>query len=236
MVYQYTQFERIIMAIINSLSNLPIGPTIFLIKYYRNEFSYYMGYFSMVVSIMYHLGESLDVKIFLEQLKWHELDNIGAMYAFSQLSLPLTKLCRNKKYLIIKGYITFFVILLFQQRGPWVLTNTILPLVLDFSLSIIQMIKYGIPDFNKNTLKKALVFMLISLFFFYKGLDDLNDYLRIWHSLWHISIGITSFYLLQIQEPNFMSLKKIIYFYFDIKEDIINKDVEIKLSANKLLK
>ena len=236
MVYQYTQFERIIMAIINSLSNLPIGPTIFLIKYYRNEFSYYMGYFSMVVSIMYHLGESLDVKIFLEQLKWHELDNIGAMYAFSQLSLPLTKLCRNKKYLIIKSYITFFVILLFQQRGPWVLTNTILPLVLDFSLSIIQMIKYGIPDFNKNTLKKALVFMLISLFFFYKGLDDLNDYLRIWHSLWHISIGITSFYLLQIQEPNFMSLKKIIYFYFDIKEDIINKDVEIKLSANKLLK
>ena len=69
MVYQYTKFERIIMGIINSLSNLPIGPTIFLIKYQKKIFSYYLGYFSMIVSIMYHLCESLDIIIFLEQKK-----------------------------------------------------------------------------------------------------------------------------------------------------------------------
>ena len=224
------------MAIINCLSNLPLGPTIFLTKYHKKTFSYYMAYFSMLVSIMYHLGESLDVIILLEQLKWHELDNIGAMYAFSTLSLPLTQLCRNENYTTIKNYLSFFIILLFQQRGPWVLMNTILPLVIDFSIAIIQVYIYGMPDYNKKTLNKAGILMLISLLFFYKGLDDLNDYLRIWHSLWHISIGITSFYLLQIQEEKFISFKEIIYFYFEIKEDITEKDVEIKLSSNKLLK
>ena len=236
MAYQYSQFERIIMAIINSTSNLPIGPTIFLIRYHKKTFSYYMGYFSMLVSIMYHLGESLDVIIYLEQLKWHELDNIGAMYAFSQLSLPLTKLCKNENYTRIKNYLSFFIILLFQQRGPWVLMNTVLPLVIDFLLAIFQVIIYGIPNYNKDTLKKAGILMLISLFFFYKGLDDLNDYLRIWHSLWHVSIGITSFYLLQIQEKKFMSFKEIIYFYFGIEENKKEKEVEINSSFNKLLK
>ena len=236
MVYQYSQFERIIMAIINSLSNLPIGPTIFLIRYYKNMYSYYLGYFSMIVSIMYHLCESLDVKIFLEQLKWHELDNIGAIFSFSQMSVSLTKFGYDLNYVIKKSHISFFIILLFQQRGPWILKNTILPLVLDFSLAIYQVIRYGKPAYNKDTVYKASILMFISLIFFYKGLDDLNDYLRIWHSLWHISIGITSFYLLQIQEKKFITFKEIIYFQFGIKEDPKDKDVEINLNANKLLK
>ncbi len=233
MVYQYTKYERIIMAIINSLSNLPIAPTIFLIHYNKDIFSYYLGYFSMIVSIMYHLCESLDIKIFLEQLKWHELDNIGAMYAFSQMSLPLTKLNKNLDYKTKKNYLFFFLILLFQQRGPWVLTNTVLPLVLDFSLAIIQIIIYGLPEYNKKTMLHAGMFMCISLIFFYIGLDDLNDYLRIWHGLWHVFIGMTSFYLIQIQEKKFIGFKEMTYIYFGFKEEIKDKEVEIKLTVNK---
>ena len=225
MVYQYTKSERIIMAIIDSISNLPIGPTIFLIKRQKKIFSYYMGYFSMLVSIMYHLCESLDIKIILVQKKWHELDNIGAMYAFSQMSVPLTKFNNNINYITKKNYIIFFIILLFQQRGPWVLMNTILPLVFDFSLAIFQIIIYGMPEYNKKTMYKAGIFMGISLIFFYKGLDDLNDYLRIWHSLWHIFIGITSFYLLQIQEKNYIGFKEVIYEYFGIKNELKDKNI-----------
>ena len=233
MVYQYTRYERIIMAIIDSISNLPIGPTIFLIKYQKKIFSYYLGYFSMIASIMYHICESLDIKIFLEQLKWHELDNIGAMYAFSQMSVPLTKLNNNLDYITKKNYIFFFTILLFQQRGPWILINTVLPLVIDFSLAIFQIIIYGLPEYNKKIMYNAGIFMTISLVFFYKGLDDLNDYLRIWHSLWHIFIGLTSFYLLQIQEKRFISIKEIILIYFGYKDDKKNEEVEIKLTINK---
>ena len=224
MVYQYTQKERIIMAIIDSISNLPIGPTIFLIKRQNKIFSYYMGYFSMIVSIMYHLCESLDIKIILVQKKWHELDNIGAMYAFSQMSVPLTKFNNNMNYITKKNYIIFFIILLFQQRGPWILMNTVLPLVFDFSLAIFQILIYGLPEYNKKTMYKAGIFMGISLIFFYEGLDDLNDYLRIWHSLWHIFIGITSFYLLQIQEKNYVGFKQVIFEYFEIKKELKDKN------------
>ena len=223
MVYQYTQKERIIMAIIDSISNLPIGPTIFLIKRQNKIFSYYMGYFSMIVSIMYHLCESLDIKIILVQKKWHELDNIGAMYAFSQMSVPLTKFNNNMNYITKKNYIIFFIILLFQQRGPWILMNTVLPLVFDFSLAIFQILIYGLPEYNKKTMYKAGIFMGISLIFFYEGLDDLNDYLRIWHSLWHIFIGITSFYLLQIQEKNYVGFKQVIFEYFQINKKLKEK-------------
>ena len=233
MVYQYTRYERIIMAIIDSISNLPIGPTIFLIKYQKKIFSYYLGYFSMIASIMYHICESLDIKIFLEQLKWHELDNIGAMYAFSQMSVPLTKLNNNLDYITKKNYIFFFTILLFQQRGPWILINTVLPLVIDFSLAIFQIIIYGLPEYNKKIMYNAGIFMTISLVFFYNGLVDLNDYLRIWHSLWHIFIGLTSFYLLQIKEKRFISIKEIILIYFGYKDDKKNKEVELKLTINK---
>ena len=232
MVFKYNLLERIIMGTLNSLSNLAILPTIFLIYHQKDIFSYYIGYFSIVVSIMYHFCESLDMIIFLEQLKWHELDNIGAIYSFSQMTLPLTKKNKDFGYKTKKNYIFFFFLLFIQQRGPWELINTILPLILDFSYAFLLMIKYGKPSYNKSTLQKACLFMIISLIFFYKGLDDLNDYLRIWHALWHFFIGITSFFFLQIQEEKCISFKEIflIYFKYDKnKKECKEKEKEVMI-------
>lgn len=39
--------------------------------------------------------------------------------------------------------------------------------------------------------------MVIAFLFFYKGLDDHNDYLRFYHGLWHLFVGIFSFYVWQ---------------------------------------
>ncbi len=232
MVFQYTITERIIMGIINSLSNFAILPTVFLIYHQKNIFSYYIGYFSILVSVMYHICESLDIVVILEQLKWHELDNIGAIYSFSQMTLPLTKLNNNLDFKRKKNYIFFFFLLFIQQRGPWVLFNTIFPIVLDFSFSFVLLFLYGKPKYNKSTIKKAGIFMIISLFFFYKGLDDLNDYLRIWHAFWHFFIGITSFYFLQIQEEKYISFKEIflIHFgYYKNKNGINSKEKEVMI-------
>ena len=228
MVFQYTISERIIMGTINSLSNLAILPTILLIFHQKDIFSYYIGYFSMIVSIMYHFCESLDVVIILEQLKWHELDNIGAIYSFSQMTLPLTKKNKDLNYKNTKNYIFFFFLLFVQQRGPWELINTILPLILDFSYAFFLMIKYGKPNYNKSTLQQACLFMLISLFFFYKGLDDLNDYLRIWHAIWHFFVGITSFYFMQIQEEKFISFKEIFLIYFGLDKNKVDYQTKAK--------
>ena len=75
--------------------------------------------------------------------------------------------------------------------------------------------------------------MVISLIFFYKGLDDLNDYLRIWHSLWHVFIGLTSFHLLQIQDKTFISFKEIIYYGFGYIDEIRENDIIFDLTVNK---
>ena len=228
MVFQYSFTERIIMGTINSLSNLAILPTILLIFHQKDIFSYYIGYFSMIVSMMYHFCESLDVVIILEQLKWHELDNIGAIYSFSQMTLPLTIKNKDLNYKTKKNYIFFFFLLFIQQRGPWELINTVLPIVLDFLYAFILIFKYGKPTYNKSTLQKACLFMLIALIFFYKGLDDLNDYLRIWHSLWHFFVGITSFYFMQIQEEIFISFKEIFIIYFGYNKSKLEQQTKTK--------
>ena len=228
MVFQYSFTERIIMGTINSLSNLAILPTILLIFHQKDIFSYYIGYFSMIVSMMYHFCESLDVVIILEQLKWHELDNIGAIYSFSQMTLPLTIKNKDLNYKTKKNYIFFFFLLFIQQRGPWELINTVLPIVLDFLYAFILIFKYGKPNYNKSTLQKACLFMLIALIFFYKGLDDLNDYLRIWHALWHFFVGITSFYFMQIQEEIFISFKEIFIIYFGYNKSKLEQQTKTK--------
>jgi hypothetical protein len=87
---------------------------------------------------------------------------------------------------------------------------------------------YGKPKYNKSTIKKAGIFMIISLFFFYKGLDDLNDYLRIWHAFWHFFIGITSFYFLQIQEEKCISFKEIFFIYFEFEKNKLVENIKDK--------
>jgi predicted membrane channel-forming protein YqfA (hemolysin III family) len=42
----------------------------------------------------------------------------------------------------------------------------------------------------------ALVPFALGLFFFYLGLDDANDYLRIYHGIWHICASVFGYYCL----------------------------------------
>jgi hypothetical protein len=233
MVYEYSYIERILMAITTALSNISTVPGLFLMKYHGRIFSYYFSIFGIFVSFMYHLCESLDILIFIPQLKWHELDNIGAIYCMNNLMLSFTKLGLNIDEIEKMNYLSCFLILTIQKRGPWELINTLMPLIIDFSIAIFQILIFGLPNFNKKILIKACIYMFISLLFFYKGLDDLNDYLRIWHSLWHVFIGLTSFHLLQIQDNTFISFTEIIYYGFGYINELKDKEIVINLTVNK---
>ncbi len=233
MVYQYSKNERIIMAIINSLSNIPILPTIFLLKYYEKIFPYYVGFFSVLVSMMYHICESLEIKLYLDNMTWHELDNIGAIFSFTQMSIPLTKLRHDDDYIRKKNYVSFFITMLYQQRNPWDITNTLMPIFIDFFIAVLQIIKFGMPEYNKKIFLYAFVYIMISTFFFFKGLDDLNDYLRIWHCLWHVGIGVSSLYLIQVQEKRFIGYFEIIFFHFGFIKNLGEYDI-IELSVNNI--
>jgi len=216
MVYVYSYSERILMAITTALSNISTVPGLFLMKYHGRIFSYYFSIFGIIVSFMYHLCESLDIIIFIPQLKWHELDNIGALYCLNGLMLSFTKMGLDIDKIEKMNYLSTFLILIIQKRGPWDLTNTILPIVICAIYVIYHLIRYGMPKYYKDQLIKGGILFGIGVIMFIRGLDDLNDYIRIYHTLWHLFIGTAFFYLWQIQYKNFVSFSEI--YKFGLKE------------------
>ena len=209
MVYEYTYSERILMAITTALSNVSTIPGLCLMKYQGRIFSYYFSIFGIIVSFMYHLCESLDIIIIIPQLKWHELDNIGAIYCLNNLMLSFTKFGLNIEEIERKNYISTLFILIIQKRGPWDLTNTVIPIAVCGLYVIYHLIKYGVPVYYKPQMIKGIIFFGIGLIMFIRGLDDLNDYIRIYHTLWHIFIGIAFYFLWQVQYKNYVCYSEI---------------------------
>lgn len=215
MSYEYSILQKLLISFINSISSLAMLPSIFLLKYQKKTFSYIIGYFSLIINIMYHFSESLEISIFLDNFKWHELNNITGVYCFIQILIPLTKFHHDIDNLSKKNYFIFFIILLFQQRGPWDIENIVIPVVVDFLIEIYIIIKYGLPDFNTSIFLNGIIFLIISIFCFYKGSNASNDYLRIWHSLWQFFASITSFFIFQIQQNEYIGIIQIIKYFIE---------------------
>ena len=225
MVYEYSYGERVLMAVTTALSNVSTIPGLCLMKYQGRIFSYYFSIFGIIVSFMYHLCESLDIIIIIPQLKWHELDNIGAIYCLNNLMLSFTKSGLNIEEIERKNYISTLFILIIQKRGPWDLTNTIIPIALCALYVIYDLMKYGIPKYYNPQMIKGAIFFGIGLIMFIRGLDDLNDYIRIYHTLWHIFIGIAFYYLWQIQYKNFVSYSEI--YKYALKEILFTSEKNV---------
>lgn len=209
MVFEYTQKERVIMAIITGMSNISSIPVTLLTYKQKNHFVFMMAVFSMVTSVFYHICESLDIVIVLKQLKWHELDNIGAICSLNSLILVLTQYHRDIEKQNYLNYFSIFIALTIQQRGPWELINTLLPIFLFLGIAVFDWVKNGIPKFNYEVMGYGGFFLVGAIAMFAKGLDDGNDYLRIYHSLWHVLIGVSTFYLWQLQDMKIISMKSL---------------------------
>lgn len=209
MVFEYTQKERVVMAIITGMSNISSIPVTLLTYKQKNHFVFMMAVFSMLTSVFYHICESLDIVIVLKQLKWHELDNIGAICSLNSLILVLTQYHRDIEKQNYLNYFSIFIALTIQQRGPWELINTLLPIFLFLGIAVFDWVKNGIPKFNYEVMGYGGFFLMGAIAMFAKGLDDGNDYLRIYHSLWHVLIGVSTFYLWQLQDMKIISMKSL---------------------------
>jgi len=99
--------------------------------------------------------------------------------------------------------------MIIQANNPWDLFNTIFPISVYILILIYDFLMNGIPKFNYNTMRRGLGILILAISMFIKGLDEHSDYMRIAHSLWHISIGIATFYLWQIQEKRFISFREV---------------------------
>lgn len=118
------------------------------------------------------------------------------------------------------------ITIILQESDPWNIWFTVLPILFFGCLIPISSYKRNrYPDYqNKVMLKNGLSALFLALFFFYKALDEYQDYLRFFHGCWHMMVGITSFYLWQAktrvgEEFSLGNLlkKKLDMSHFDIK-------------------
>lgn len=208
MKFKYTWTERVIMAIITGGSNFSIIPSLLLALVFNNQFEFYSALFTLVTSFMYHICDSLECAIVMKSRKWHFLDQFGSMMCFNSLLISLTSMSKNERRLKL-NCISLFVTITFLIENPWKFRSTVIPHGLFVLIVLYDWIRNGIPAFNSRILVKGSVGLVLSLSMFVKGLDDHSDYLRIYHSLWHVLIGVSSFYLSQIQEKKFISFSEV---------------------------
>jgi len=160
---------------------------------------------STSASCMYHSLETFmyddyGYTIILNEGKWHIIDNIGAICCLTVMISKIYNFKSNYEYRSFYYFILGSAIIL-QEKGPWKLEHTIFPILLGIVIGIITLIKRGIPKYNKEALIKSILTMAVAFYFFFKGLDDANDYLRIYHSIWHFLGSFGCIYMMLINMP-----------------------------------
>lgn len=200
--------ERLIMFIITGLTNFLCFPALFIVYYKRMLFAFMIGSFTFLCSLLYHSLESLEIpKLYLTISDWHRLDNIGSIMTLIYLAVFLMDNidkssqeyssqheCVTDRALC---YLALFLTMIMQTKHPWDLENTIVPVALFYMILVGKIIFYRAPRVNKVNLNKGLTVLGFGIICFYKGLDDNNDYLRIWHGMWHCCGSIALFFFYQ---------------------------------------
>lgn len=209
MGYEYGPNERIIMAIFTGISNFAAIPGITLMIIYDRNYEFFIGMFTAITSLLYHVCESLDYEFYMEHGKWHALDNIGSICCINSLLISLMNSYGDSNKQLRLNLFSLCFVLVMQAENPWDLFNTIFPIIVFGLIVLYDYYRNGIPKYNTHSIRKGASILIVAIAMFVKGLDDQNDYLRIAHSLWHVTIGINMFYLWQIQEKESIPLKQI---------------------------
>ncbi|OMJ83398.1 hypothetical protein SteCoe_15663 [Stentor coeruleus] len=200
--------ERIIMFIITGLSNLWCFPCLYVVYHRKMLFVFMTGIFTFVCSFMYHSMESLEInKFYLTASQWHRVDNIGSILSLINLFVFLMDNLDYIDGVYISKYETnidralcysgLFLTLFMQTKHPWDLENTIIPVALYLFILIGKVLFIRKPRLNHKYFVRAWSIMVFGFICFYKGLDDANDYLRIWHGIWHFCGSAALFYFYQ---------------------------------------
>lgn len=168
----------------------------------------------MVTSILYHWAEISGSRIFgMSSGNWHRLDNVFGILIAQSLFLYFADFHSAEVNELFR-WLCLVVTLFFQEKGPWLEINMILPIVFAAHLMIVKFLyDRRVPNVNQNLLW-GFVLSVIGVYFFYKGLDNEHDWLRLSHGLWHSFIGAAT------------------YFFMCSKENSSQSDVQHQLAKN----
>lgn len=201
-----SEAERIILMLVTGLSNLPAMIPLMTVMRKQSYFHLFAGYFAMCISIAYHCCEALPSQRFiLHEGNWHRLDNVGAITGFTLLMIYLMDISHYPNLRAFFELSQFGITLIIQERAPWNLENTLVPILFWAFACLIKhtfcYFMYGTkPNYHWGNLRIGISTLLFASIFFALGLDDENDYLRLYHSAWHLFVTIGSYWLWQIVE------------------------------------
>lgn len=94
-------------------------------------------------------------------------------------------------------YLTIVISIITQEKDPWNLTFTIIPIAIFDILAIVLRVMYWNKIrviYNWKRLAASLGILAAGGYFFIKGLDEYDDYLRINHGIWHLMAAISNYY------------------------------------------
>lgn len=188
--------ETLIMTILSILSNLAGLPIV--ARTLPNKGTRFEGIvvgMSILTSMLYHICEIYDCTIFLNELQWHRLDNVFAITSFELVILHACGSIRPDDELL--KWAAFLFAIVIQEKDPWNVAYTVIPCVIFFVIGVgirWQFRKSRKVQYDHKNVPFAIVPFVIGLFFFYLGLDDPNDYLRMFHWIWHVCASTFAYY------------------------------------------
>lgn len=205
-----TSSERFVFMFLAIVTNLAMLPTIRM--FYMNQpgrgkgtmtfNSVFLGVFTTFVSIMYHCSEAAPhAYIWMDEGKWHRLDNVGAIGGFGLLATHLADI--PMEWRLPWEYAHLGAALILQEKAPWDLWSCYTPIFISLGITII----IHLYRYSTNTLKRdwdwrpfmhGIGFMAVAVFFFVRGLDDEHDYLRWQHSMWHVFLAAAYYHIVQV--------------------------------------
>ena len=92
---------------------------------------------------------------------------------------------------------SLIISIIIQETDPWNVTYTILPCIWAAFLAVVLRLCFRRSTkviYNRNRMTIGVICLVVGLAFFWIGLDDSNDYLRIGHGLWHVFASLFGYY------------------------------------------
>ncbi|CAG9318624.1 unnamed protein product [Blepharisma stoltei] len=206
--------EKFAMLLITGITNFAFIPTLYLAHVNKHYFPMCIGLFTCFTSFMYHALDSIKWgSFYITSQNWHKLDNIGSIMCFISLIIYwMDNLQVKGKNIYVSRHLCdidimlnfggLFLTMLMQANHPWEIKNTIGPILIFGSICIIKNLFFRSSRFNRKYVIKGSVILTFSVICFIKALDEDNDYLRIYHGLWHCGVSISGFYLWQIVDKD----------------------------------
>lgn len=178
------------------LTHIPMIPSLLFV--YRRHFLFeaFCGACLLVCSITYHVTEAFDTSFFMDAGRWHKLDNVFAISSVAGTCVHLACI-DNRVWRTKLLYGGFFIIMVLQEANPWNETYTFIPIACSVAFAIVSHLFNS--QKRKRIILRRIAYGLLSLgaagFFFVLGLDDANDPGRVFHGIFHVFVGVATYFL-----------------------------------------